>query len=648
MNVVFFFVLGLFFTALIHTIKHRLFAFTYFSGMAIVRDFVWSALLGFIGALLVLKGADTFLWNARQTVTKPFQKSYTFENDFDPNSTEPQYNMVTPGVPWSGVWYDSTLEQNTLVETSTCIYTNQGVEGLPRYYMIEPQDDGSQLIVYYYIEDPTSDSAVATVDMVYQLSADQSTMTRFADPALGTGFDVVYTRPEKSSANSLPEELWGYWASDSLAAIRYEGRIEQWYIIDAFHIDLFSGSSYDTSEFNTGFYNDRIDVKKTEKGTEYHLSMQPLDTEMILTYYIQDGKEKIDIQYPGSEFVTDTLIRLPDEKFEAIASKMQSRNASPRVARPSMIQDRINMRKMMNLETDPNLEQFYAAATEQASETSDEEGVSVFDILNEPLPPLSRTMPENSVPDTAVQPSPEKDASNSLVASTEVTVEDPLSLLGLPGACAITVNGQSVPAALYIDSSCAIEQSVITQENTVIRYIYQDSNGYRSGSAVVNPGATDTFFTGTAISDETGKGQVSSEELTMLMTAYYQKYLQAINEQDTSVMCMITDDYRDAIVSRVTSEANKKNSYDPNQFQIEITDGAIQYSSDFWENDATTIRFNMKVDFVKQDRETQETESMSNYQTVLMRWEDGMWKVANSDFITQDEYNGNVFANFNA
>ena len=86
----------------------------------------------------------------------------------------------------------------------------------------------------------------------------------------------------------------------------------------------------------------------------------------------------------------------------------------------------------MNLETDPNLEQFYAAATEQASETSDEEGVSVFDILNEPLPPLSRTMPENSVPDTAVQPSPEKDASNSLVASTEVTVEDPLSLLGLP------------------------------------------------------------------------------------------------------------------------------------------------------------------------------------------------------------------------
>ena len=195
----------------------------------------------------------------------------------------------------------------------------------------------------------------------------------------------------------------------------------------------------------------------------------------------------------------------------------------------------------MNLETDPNLEQFYAAATEQASETSDEEGVSVFDILNEPLPPLSRAMPENSVPDTAVQPSPEKDTSNSLVASTEVTVEDPLSLLGLPGACAITVNGQSVPAALYIDSSCAIEQSVITQENTVIRYIYQDSNGYRSGSAVVNPGATDTFFTGTAISDETGKGQVSSEELTMLMTAYYQKYLQAINEQDTSVMCMITD-----------------------------------------------------------------------------------------------------------
>lgn len=89
MSVVFFFVLGLFFTALIHTIKHRLFAFTYFSGMAIVRDFVWSALLGFIGALLVLKGADTFLWNARQTVTKPFQKNYTFENDFDPNSTEP-------------------------------------------------------------------------------------------------------------------------------------------------------------------------------------------------------------------------------------------------------------------------------------------------------------------------------------------------------------------------------------------------------------------------------------------------------------------------------------------------------------------------------------------------------------------------------
>ena len=54
----------------------------------------------------------------------------------------------------------------------------------------------------------------------------------------------------------------------------------------------------------------------------------------------------------------------------------------------------------------------------------------------------------------------------------------------------------------------------------------------------------------------------------------------------------------------------------------------------------------MKVDFVTQDRDTQQTESMTNYQTVLMRWEDGMWKVDNSDFITQDEYNGNTFADF--
>lgn len=109
---------------------------------------------------------------------------------------------------------------------------------------------------------------------------------------------------------------------------------------------------------------------------------------------------------------------------------------------------------------------------------------------------------------------------------------------------------------------------------------------------------------------------------------------------------MITDTYRDEILSRVTSDANRKNYYDPAQFQIEISDGAIRYGGDFWENENATLYFNMKVDFVTQDRDTQQTESMTNYQTVLMRWEDGMWKVDNSDFITQDEYNGNTFADF--
>ena len=141
---------------------------------------------------------------------------------------------------------------------------------------------------------------------------------------------------------------------------------------------------------------------------------------------------------------------------------------------------------------------------------------------------------------------------------------------------------------------------------------------------------------------------MEGDELTMLMTAYYRQYLQAINEQDTSLMCEVTDSYREAIVDRISSDANQSNYYDPSQFQIEISDGAIQYADDFWDNDHATIRFNMKVDFVAQDRRTQVTTPMTNYQTILLLWDNGMWKVDQSQFISVDEYNGNQFAEFDS
>lgn len=654
MTAAIFFILGIFLAVLIHTVKHRLFQFTYFSGMAILRDFVWSILLGFIGALLLMKAVDSFLWNAKQTITKPFQKTYTFENDCDPDSIEPQYNTLTPGIPWSGVWYNPLLEDNYSISytTNTFMYprTSDAEQSIPEYYMTEMQEDGSTLIVYYHVDVPASDDAEVIVDARYLLSADQSTLTSLIDRNIISGEDPVYTRPDKSSANSLPSELWGYWSSDFRAPELYGENFEhfeQWYIIDAFRIDLFSGSTYDVSDFNTGFYGDRIEVKKTDVGTEYHISMKPTDTGMVLTYYTEDGQEKIDIRYEDSDAVMDTFVRLPEEKCQLIADEMKSRNASPRIARPAMIQDVIASGQRSGFYSfDSELEQAYQKALEQANESTETEAASIMDILAEPLPPLS----DMSTDEASAEASPVEDSGenpdNEDAAATDITIEAPFSLLGLPGACTITVNGQTVPAALYIDGTSAIEQSSITQENTVIRYIYPDENGYRSGSAVVNPGDTETFFTGYAISDGTGKGQADSEELTMLMNAYYEKYLQAINEQDTSIMCFITDEYRDEIVSRVSSDANKKNYYDPAQFQIEISDGAIRYSGDLWENDAATLCFNMKVDFVKQDRETQQTESMSNYQTVLMRWDNGVWKVDNSDFITQDEYNGNVFAEF--
>ena len=186
----------------------------------------------------------------------------------------------------------------------------------------------------------------------------------------------------------------------------------------------------------------------------------------------------------------------------------------------------------------------------------------------------------------------------------------------------------------------------VTQENTVLRSIYSDGTGLRSASAVVNPDSNNIAFIGSGISDETGKSQMEGDELTMLMTAYYRQYLQAINEQDTSLMCEVTDSYREAIVDRISSDANQSNYYDPSQFQIEISDGAIQYADDFWDNDHATIRFNMKVDFVAQDRRTQVTTPMTNYQTILLLWDNGMWKVDQSQFITVDQYNGNQFANF--
>lgn len=647
MNVVIFFILGIVLSVLIHTVKHKMFTFTYFSGMAVVRDFVWSVLLGFVGALILMTAADSLFWNAKQAITKPFQKTYTYDTDFIPSSQEPQYNMVTPGVPWSGVWRNASLDSNWTIRNSICLYPQYADES-PEYFITQEQTDGSTLIVYYTIQSSVSQGDSVVIQDIYNLSADGATLTDlFETDGTSSEYDTVYTRPEKSAANALPETLWGYW--ESLPTSRDSGgTFERWYVIDAFRIDQFSGGVNDNSlAFSTGFYADRIDVKKADGATEYDLTIEPLDNDITLRYYVENGTEKIDVVQGG--VLCDTLLRLPEETCAQVAETVQARNMAPAALRAYKIQQQID--ESSDSETKATLQAQYEIANRQAEEQAGYTG-SILDLLRQPLSSLTAETADASSVQTDPAASSGQNSDNPFasldvpVASLDVAIEDPLSLLWVPGISVITVNGQPVQAALYIDGSAAIEKSAVTQECTVLRCTYPDENGYRSGSAVVNPGDTSATFVGTAISDETGKGQADGEELTMLMNAYYAKYLQAINEQDTSVLCMITDTYREEILSRVTSDANRKNYYDPAQFQIEISDGAIRYGGDFWENENATLYFNMKVDFVTQDRETQQTESMTNYQTVLMRWEDGMWKVDNSDFITQDEYNGNTFADF--
>lgn len=640
--------LTILFACIIHYVKHQIFEYIYFSGTAILRDLIWSILLGFVAALVVVKLVDNALWNAKQAITKPFQKTYTVSEDFSPASYTSQYITLTPGVPWSGVWYRPDLDCNWSVAARTGIYSVSGKE--PEYYLTQTLEDGSTLIAYYKMEFPESDNPTVTVNSVYKFSSDQQSLTKLANTdGTSSDQDVTYTRPERESGSALPQELWGYWKDTTEYTDGNGETAEHWYLIDAFRFEELSSSDQESSYLTTGYYNDRIDQKKVDNGVEYDITLQPLDTEYTLRYYVEDDVEKIDvITNTDSSY---TLIRMPNTTVTEIKKTMEARNIAPIHLRPSLLKQEMDEDEAIGYEISADQEAAYQAALAQSEATTYDDSQSILDILAQPLPSLKlQSTQETPAQENATEENAtgEDFFTSYAQRAMNTVIQDPMVLQYLPGVSMITVNGKLVQAAMAIDSSGAIERSEVTQENTVLRSIYSDGTGLRSASAVVNPDSNNIAFIGSGISDETGKSQMESDELTMLMTAYYRQYLQAINEQDTSLMCEVTDAYREAIVDRISSDANQSNYYDPSQFQIEISDGAIQYADDFWDNDHTTIRFNMKVDFVAQDRSTQVSTPMTNYQTILLLWDNGMWKVDQSQFISVDEYNGNQFAEFDS
>lgn len=635
-------VLTIVLACIIHFVKHKFFKYVYFNGTAILRDIIWSILLGFVAALLVVKFIDNSIWNVKQTITKPFQENYTVTEDFSPASYNIQYNMLTPGVPWSGVWYHPDLDSNWSVKSQTAIYPVY-TDNKPEYYMTQTLDDGSTVIAYYQIDFPENDNATVTVNSVYKLSADQQSLTKLVNKD-GTlsDYDVTYTRPEKQSGNSLPEKLWGYWKGTKEHIYDDGTPTEQWYLIDAFRFEEISCSDQENPLLTSGPYNDRIDQKKVDGGVEYDITLKPLGTEYTLYYYMEDEVEKVDVIYDGDTL--NTLIRMPDATVAEIQQIMEARNIAPINLRPSLLKQEIDEDVAIGYEITPDQEAAYQTALQQSQSTSYDDSQSIFSILSQPLPALTTQL---------IQDATEDEATSSYDLFTEYTqrameaeIQDPMVLFGLPGASMITVNGKLVDASMAIDNSGAIERSSVTQENTVLRCIYSDGAGFRSGSAIVNPDSDNVVFIGTGISDETGKSQIDEDELTMLMTTYYRQYLQAINEQDVNLLCEVTDSYREDIIDRISSDVNRSNYYAPDQFKIEISDGAIQYGGDFWTDDHATILFNMKVDFVAQDRATQISEPVTNYQTFLLCWDNGMWKVDQSQFISLDEYNSNHFADF--
>lgn len=125
-------------------------------------------------------------------------------------------------------------------------------------------------------------------------------------------------------------------------------------------------------------------------------------------------------------------------------------------------------------------------------------------------------------------------------------------------------------------------------------------------------------------------GEGDWDVFAQIMLGYYQSYLTAINEQDPQRLNTCTETNRQAMASRITSDANAKNYFDPNSVEVSVDPDSFVFDGD-------TVAFNATFSSHYANRETGKENDLVNHQTVYMVLVDN-WTVDGFTFVSDEDF----------
>lgn len=135
-----------------------------------------------------------------------------------------------------------------------------------------------------------------------------------------------------------------------------------------------------------------------------------------------------------------------------------------------------------------------------------------------------------------------------------------------------------------------------------------------------------------------GKAQPSTKVIDVLTWAYYRGFLQSINEQSLDYMAYSSASNTQEQSRNVFSDLNSQNIYDMGDYSAVCDPNSISYTS----NDR--VIYNASFRCIYTDRKGGESKETTNHRTIELIWEDGIWKVNDIAFLSNDDFAARRYA----
>ena len=256
----------------------------------------------------------------------------------------------------------------------------------------------------------------------------------------------------------------------------------------------------------------------------------------------------------------------------------------------------------------------------------------------EPAEPVDAPAPTPAV--TPVK-TPESAHTAESAESAEPKMEpDRLYLEGLPEteALTLTADGVTVPWQYDAYGRLSIDQSAVTQSDTLLRAVLPQSNGrwLTSVALVSRPGNQTASFGALSESDEQGCSEQPDDDfIDTLLAMYYRSLLKAYNSRTVADLRFSTDMNDQSYQKAITDGAYNAVAYDLEASDMWFTLEGIAYREG-------TVTLNATGQWYGTNRKTGADEAGTEYLTIQLLWRDGMWQVDRCMPCSEQDYNSGV------